>query len=447
MEWEKLLTNKRLRQAKDRKPSEDRTSFQIDYDRIIFSSAFRRLQDKTQVFPLSGSDYVRTRLTHSLEVSCVARTLGMQAGIELCSRDSLKNIHPSDLGTIAATAGLAHDLGNPPFGHSGEDAIRNWFRKSDVLKEIKPTLSEEEKKDIEYYEGNAQGFRLLTVLQMPENEGGMRLTYPTLAAFTKYPVESLLMKSNDFVSRRKFNFFQSEKKLFEEVAEGTGLVRDGEDSFCWCRHPLAFLVEAADDICYHIVDFEDGYRLGIVGFDEIHELFSEIIKSGPALNKTKKFKDNRSKVEYLRARAMHKLIDEAKDCFIENEKAILEGTFEKELISLVPSAEHLKIIKDRSIEIVYSNSRVLEIEAAGFEVANGILDLFFESALDVFNHNSNASAQSKKIMQIIPSQFRPNETSTGYLIILNILDYFSGMTDSFAVSLYKKIKGISLPGS
>ena len=446
MEWEKLLTNKRLRQPKDRKPSEDRTYFQIDYDRIIFSSAFRRLQDKTQVFPLSGSDYVRTRLTHSLEVSCVARTLGMHAGIELCGRHQFKNIHPSDLGTIAATAGLAHDLGNPPFGHSGEDAIRNWFRKSDVVREIKKNLSKEEIKDIENFEGNAQGFRLLTVLQMPENDGGMRLTYPTLAAFTKYPVDSSLMKSNDFVSRRKFNFFQSEKHFFEEVAEATGLIRDGKNKFCWCRHPLAFLIEAADDICYHIIDFEDGYRLGIVSFEEIQEMFSLIIDSAYILGKAKKYKDNHSKVEFLRAKAMQKLINEVKDCFLDNENKILAGRFEEELISVIPSAQHLKIIKDRSVEDVYSNSRVLEIEAAGFEVANGILDLFFESALDTYKNNKKASSQSKKIMQIIPNQYRPNETSTPYSIVLNILDYFSGMTDSFAVSLYKKIKGISLPG-
>jgi dGTPase len=446
MDWERLLTNKRLRQKKDRKPAEDRTSFQIDYDRIIFSSAFRRLQDKTQVFPLSGSDYVRTRLTHSLEVSCVARTLGMHAGIELCKRHKLMTIHPSDLGTIAASAGLAHDIGNPPFGHSGEDAIRHWFGKSDAVREIKKTLSEKELKDIENYEGNAQGFRLLTVLQMPENEGGMKLTYPTLAAFTKYPIESILMKSADYVSRRKFNFFQSEKLLFEEVAEATGLKRSGDGEFCWSRHPLAFLVEAADDICYHIVDFEDAYRLGIVSIDEIKELFSLIIDTPAISAKSEKFKDNRSKVEYLRAKAMHKLINEVKDCFLDNEEAILEGKFENELISIIPAAPHLKIIKGRSVETVYSNSRVLEIEAAGFEVARGILDLFFESAIDVFTHNKNASAQSKKIMQIIPRQFLPGKCSTYYSILLNILDYFSGMTDSYAVSLYKKIKGISLPG-
>lgn len=446
MYWEKLLSNKRLCQETPGNFRDDRTAFQVDYDRIVFSSAFRRLQDKTQVFPLAESDYVRTRLTHSLEVSCIARSLGINVGNEIINRHKLTDIHSSDFGTILATAALAHDLGNPPFGHSGEDAIRNWFNKSSVIKSIRKYFSRKELCDFQNYEGNAQGFRLLTVLQMPEHKGGMRLTYSTLAAFVKYPVESILIKKDGPISRKKYNFFQSEKELFKEVAENTGLIRKDKKNYSWARHPLAFLIEASDDICYHIIDFEDGYREGLLKYQEIKDLYSAII-ADERINYADQLKDERSKVEYLRAKAIQKLVEEIKESFLENESEILRGEFNSELISIIPSTPYLKRIIERSVESVYSNSRVLEIEAAGFEVANGLLELFFESVMDYYNHGRKASAQSKKIMQIIPVQFHPHHSFSYYEILMNILDYFSGMTDSYAVSLYKKLKGISLPGN
>lgn len=446
MDWNSLLSSKRLGLDEQRNARMERTSFQIDYDRIVFSSAFRRLQDKTQVFPLAESDYVRTRLTHSMEVSCVARSLGMRIGLALCEKYQLENTHPSDVGTILATAALAHDLGNPPFGHSGEDAIRHWFEVSPVMNKYKSEMLPEEQNDIQKFDGNAQGFRLLTVLQMPENKGGMQLSYATLGSFVKYPVQSTMMGKSESVRTKKFNFFQSEKELMKEVAEGAGLLPVAYEGYSWVRHPLVFAVEASDDICYRIVDFEDGFRLGLVSYEEIKSLFMEIVQSDETELHLSRINDNHNRVEYLRAKAMQKLIDETAACFIEKEPEMLAGTIDKPLLDYLPSGEALKKLKRRAYEDVYSDKRVIEIEAAGFEVAHGLLDLFLQSCMERARQPERISPQSKKIMQIIPRQFHPQQGATVYQIVQNIIDYFSGMTDSYAVSLFKKLKGISLPG-
>ena len=379
MEWHKLLSNQRLGKNETGDANVDRTSYQVDYDRIVFSSAFRRLQDKTQVFPLAQSDYVRTRLTHSMEVSCIARTLGIKVGNELLRLKKVEDIHASDFGTILATAALAHDLGNPPFGHSGEDAIRNWFENSAVAAKVKERLSRAEYSDIKNYEGNAQGFRLLSVLEMPDNVGGMQLTYATLASFVKYPIESPLLRTSKSICRKKFNFFQSEKELFREIAEGVGLIRTDDKLYSWCRHPLVFLVEAADDICYRIVDFEDGFRLGLVSYEEIRSLFLSIIDDKEVVTVLEGLKEKRRQIEYLRAKALNRLVGEITDVFIEREAELLSGTFERSLISDMPSFAALKKLQDRAIEDVYSARSVIEIEVAGFEVASGLLDLFVSS--------------------------------------------------------------------
>lgn len=446
MNWNDLLSSKRLGLDEHKNATMERTSFQIDYDRIVFSSAFRRLQDKTQVFPLAESDYVRTRLTHSMEVSCVARSLGIRIGLALCEKYKIEHTHPSDVGTILATAALAHDLGNPPFGHSGEDAIRHWFDVSPVMKQYLSDLTHAEQTDIQKFDGNAQGFRLLTVLQMPENPGGMQLSYATLGSFVKYPVESSQMRTDDTARKKKFNFFQSEKELMREVAEGTGLLPVPMEGYSWVRHPLVYAVEASDDICYRIVDFEDGFRLGLVSYEEVKSLFMEIIQSDEAEHHLARINDNHNRVEYLRAKAMQKLIDETTECFTGKEEELLEGKVDQSLIHYLPSGPVLKKLKKRAYEDVYSDKRVIEIEAAGFEVASGLLDLFMQSCMEMAIKKEKISPQSKKIMQIIPRQFHPQPGASVYQIVQNIIDYFSGMTDSYAVSLFKKLKGISLPG-
>ena len=447
MSWKQLLSSQRLGKDQKKKSEDGRSPFQQDYDRIVFSSAFRRLQDKTQVFPLASSDYVRTRLTHSLEASCVARSLGNLAGVHICKHHKVDNIVSSDIGAILAAAALAHDIGNPPLGHSGEDSIRHWFANSRVAASFKKThkmqLTKAQLADITHYEGNAQGFRVLTRLQMPDNPGGMQLTSATLAAFVKYPVESSCVGQKKIPFSKKFNFFQSEKEYFAMVAANTGLIRLSSDG-AWARHPLAFLVEAADDICYTIVDFEDGHSLKQITYAEIKDLFIKII-GDLDLQRLSEMSDNQRRVEFLRACCLGTLIKQLNECFIEHETDILCGTLTKSLTELIPAAETLKKIKTRSVNDVYQYRPSVEIEVAGFELTSGLLDVFVESIEEYSAKRNNASPRSRKLLCLLPDQFKKTDADP-YQRLLGILDFICGMTDSYAVSLYKKIKGISLPG-
>jgi dGTPase len=448
MDWDQLLTSQRLGDKGSGGWKSRRSPFQIDYDRIIFASAFRRLQDKTQVVPLAENDYVRTRLTHSLETSSIGRSLGARAGETICKSLKSSDLHPSDIGAIVAAACLAHDIGNPPFGHSGEDAIRDWFRSSDVAAALKPKLNAGQKRDIEDYEGNAQGLRLLTQLEMPDRDGGMRLTCATLAAFAKYPCSSIAAggKKGD-ASNRKFNFFWSEKEIFKDIAETVGLIPDRTMPDRWCRHPLAFLVEAADDITYRLIDLEDGFRLGLVTLKRTEELFNGI--AGGKVNWTRaKEMSPPSRVEYFRARAFGKLVEEVSNRFLENEKEYLRGSHDRSLVDEIPSHKILKELVDELRSNLYTDRRVLEIEAAGFEVARGILNELVRSASDWQDKGTSCSKRSEKILQLVPPEFfsEKDRTCDKYTLIMKMLDYYCSMTDSSAVSMFKKIRGISLPG-
>ena len=277
MEWKQLLSPHRVGSSKPGVITQDRSPFQRDFDRIVFSGAFRRLQDKTQVFPLVKTDYVRTRLTHSLETSSVGRSLGTAVGVEICKNFDTAGAQPSDIGAAVAAAALAHDIGNPPLGHAGEEAIRYWFTHSPVACAMRDVMNEDEAADIERYEGNAQGFRVLTRLEMPDQKGGMQLTCATLAAFAKYPSASRVEVKPSGVAGKKFNFFREEQEFFAEVAEHTGMIPAGP--WAWQRHPLAYLVEAADDIAYRIVDFEDGQRLGLIDYQELERVLTSELGS------------------------------------------------------------------------------------------------------------------------------------------------------------------------
>ncbi len=449
MEWKKLLSHQRLGKREPGELIRGRSPFQQDYDRIIFSSAFRRLQDKTQVFPLAESDYVRTRLTHSLEASCIGRSLGTLAGVHICANHDVGGIEPSDVGAIVAAAALAHDIGNPPLGHSGEDAIREWFRQSPVAGALKGEFSPGQRADIDRYEGNAQGFRVLARLQMPDNEGGMQLTCATLGAFVKYPVESTVKKQPGCFSK-KFNFFQADKALFEMVADNTGLLSMGGDQIIRARHPLAFLVEAADDICYTIIDFEDGHSLGIIPYADLEEAFMRIIGNDYSRTKAAGMREPQRKAEFLRAMALNTMVGQLCDCFIANEEAILRGELTRSLTDMIPAAAALDAIKKRSADDVYNYRRAIEIEIAGYELAAGLLDVFVKSVNDCAANGKEATGHSKKICRLLPEKFyredEPAWCRDPYIRLLNVLDFICGMTDSYAVSLYKKIKGISLPG-
>lgn len=317
MEWQNLLSDFRFGERKI-SPNPNRPPWQYDFDRIIFSSAFRRLQDKTQVFPLSSSDYVRTRLTHSLEVTVVGRSLGDRIGLFLHEQGVLEDAHYSKIGQIVAAATLAHDIGNPPFGHSGEDAIQSWFENSPTIKAHLSELKDTEKSDFLNYEGNAQGFRVLTRLQMHRDQGGMRLTAATLAAFTKYPVQAPHLnepRKHKGISTKKFGFFQSEKEIFETVAEKTGLIRRRDEPNCWCRHPLAFIVEAADDISYRLVDLEDAFRLGLISYQEIEDIVTHGLVYKNYIQRIRKEPDNVVRVDMIRSISIGTAITQVVEAF------------------------------------------------------------------------------------------------------------------------------------
>jgi len=450
LNWQKLLSDTQLgteNTSQTGKP-DGRSQFQKDFDRIVFSPAFRRLQDKTQVFPLPESDFVHTRLTHSLEVSVVGRSLGNLVGEQIVNRHSelKKDYTQFHFGEIVAAACLAHDIGNPPFGHSGEDAISEYFRSGNAKKFENIITDKNKWNDLIKFEGNAQGFRIITKLQNPKVNGGLRLTHATLAALTKYPKESLTDNSaSQKKIYKKFGFFQSEKDIFQNIAEHTGLKKFNPSENFWCRHPLSFLVEAADDICYRIMDLEDGFSLGLVSFRETEELLNNLIRVD--IVKDYNERDESDRIGYLRAKSINELIKELAQVFLDNEDDILNAKLEDELISLIPGANGLEEIEKLSIEIIYRHRSVVEREAAGYEVLSGLLDSF----ITAFNEwlNGNVSLKNRTTVNLLPKRIlnSSNKETEIYERMLMIIDFVSGMTDSFAISLFRKIKGISLPGS
>ncbi|WP_276498538.1 dGTP triphosphohydrolase [Pontibacter litorisediminis] len=454
LNWDKLISKKRF-ETNDRKYTSDesvRGEFQRDYDRIVFSSAFRRLQNKTQVMPMPESDFVHTRLTHSLEASVVGRSLGRIVGKSILERHPQlaqeKNIQEADFGDVVAAACLAHDIGNPPFGHSGEDAISAYFL-SDEAQAYLQNLTAAEKADLRNYEGNAAGFRVLTYTypahcQLPDgvSHSGLSLTYTTLATFTKYPKESLpKVAGTKNTSEKKYGFFQTEKGWFNTIAQELGLLKKGQDGeVFYHRHPLAFLVEAADDICYRIIDFEDGLKLGLVPQEQGMDLLRQILNDDPNRKSSLTFYDWKEEIGYLRARIINKLIEETTAIFLQHEEEILAGTYDKPLINEVSSKPVLDEIKDLSIKLIYQNRPVLEIEAAGFEVLGGLLDAGIKA---VFRPESK---HHRKLGALIPPHYLqlPDE-ATEYERIIHICDFVTSLTDQAALGLYRKIKGIELP--
>jgi dGTPase len=448
MDWNRLLSRVRLGLSRQHPDSEARTDFQRDFDRIVFSSAFRRLQDKTQVFPLSQSDYVRTRLTHSLEVSSVGRSLGTMVGDSVIKRHDLKGVYPQDFGAVVAAACLAHDIGNPPFGHAGEDAIRLWFTTSTTGRTVLEQLTEPQRQDFLRFEGNAQGFRIITRLQSPDNPGGMQLTCATLGAFTKYPrASSLPTDPPPGIAFKKFGFYQDDGDLFAETAIQLGLepVLPG----AWSRHPLAYLVEAADDICYRIIDVEDAFRLQQLRFEDVRDLLLPLTgEPDRAQRKMGHITRPKERIEYLRAKAIGAIIEQVHQCFMENEDQILAGAFSEELLDAIPAAEAMRALKACGENQVYVSKPVVEVEAAGFEVLGGLLEAFVTTVNNIAEHGPNASSKSRMLIHLIPEPFAgPGRQPIAdlYRRVLAITDFVSGMTDSYAVSLFKKLTGISLP--
>jgi dGTPase len=448
--WPQLLCADQLGRSKPAQREPGRSNFQRDSDRIIFSSAFRRLQDKTQVFPLAENDFARTRLTHSLEVGSVGRSLGTRAGAEICTRHNLHELgmHPSDFGEIVHAACLGHDLGNPPFGHSGEDAIQHWFKSdSPHAKRAREGLSAAEIADVERYEGNAQGFRILTRLQMPDNKGGLQLTFATLGAFTKYPHASQIAPvEHQGTSLKKFGFFQTEREHFKAIADQCGLIRRGPE--CWARHPLVFLVEAADDVCYRLVDFEDGVRLGHLTYEEVRDAFCNILPAHRQPRDLTTMSSKKAAIEMMRAMAIGECLSQCANLFLQKEAEILEGTFDAPLVDAIPAAAALKEIQKRSRETIYATDRGVQIEIAGYEVLGGLLDIFVSAINDLAEKGDGAAHRSHKLARQLPAEcIRAARESGPYERLMRLLDFVSGMTDRFAVTLFRRVTGIALPGA
>lgn len=449
MSWLSLMSGRRLgRLAEEVELGGPRSPFQRDYDRVLFSSAFRRLQDKTQVFPLAKNDYVRTRLTHSLEVSSVGRSLGVMVGDELLKKYPdirAAGLQASDFGTVVVAACLAHDIGNPPFGHAGESAIQDWFRspEGDSRYVSGRGMNEVCREDLRSFEGNAQGFRILTRLQFPSQDGGMQLSAAVLGAFAKYPRRSVVdLPATGGISGKKFGFFHADEESFRQVAEALEL--PGKANGAWYRHPLAFLMEAADDICYRVMDVEDGFRTGCLHFDEVRRLFEGVLDE-PSLRRLDGIPSNKHKVEYLRAKAIDLAIREIVAVFLEREEAMLTGAFDDDLMSHVAHAAEFRAFKDLAREKVYSARAVVEVEACGYKVLGGLLDAFLAAVDDYASGGGkNASPKSKTMLRLLP-EGSVREDLDFYERALVATDAVSGMTDSFALTMYQRIHGISLP--
>ncbi len=445
MHWEQLLslkrfgdTHKRLRKEQD----ETRLGFEVDYDRIIFSSAFRSLQDKTQVIPLSKTDFVHTRLTHSLEVSVVGRSLGRITGKKILEKyphlNTIHGYHFNDFGAIVAAAALAHDIGNPPFGHSGEKAIGAYF-KSEKGAQIKELLTEKQYQDLIDFEGNANGFKILTESREGIS-GGLRLSYATLGAFMKYPKESLPKKPTKAIADKKFGFFQSEKDFFLEVTSELGLIKTGkENNIAFCRHPLAYLVEAADDICYTIIDFEDGINMGLVQEDYALEYLIKLVENTINKEKYNQLKTREDRISYLRALAINTLIEEASRIFIKNEEAIVNGKFDTSLLERSKYKAQIEDIISLSVNKIYRSKDVIEKEISGYAIIGKLLDVYGNAILRKFDNSD--TFYDTLVLRLIPEKYS-NLNASLYRNILSICCFIASLTDGRVVELYRKISGL-----
>ncbi len=445
MNWEQLLslkrqgdTSKRLRKEQD----DTRLGFEVDYDRIIFSAAFRSLQDKTQVIPLSKTDFVHTRLTHSLEVSVVGRSIGRLVGKKIIEKypylQEVHGFHMNDFGAIVAAASLAHDIGNPPFGHSGEKAIGEYFSIGNG-KQYKELLSDKQWQDLIDFEGNANGFSVLTASR-PGIEGGLRISYATLGAFMKYPKESLPKKPTKNIADKKYGFFQSDKEFFQDVATELGMIsnKTGND-VGFERHPLAYLVEAADDICYTIIDFEDGINLGLVSEDYALEYLIKLVKDTIDTAKYKTLTTREDRISYLRALAIGNLINDAVRVFIENEELILQGKFPFALTDKSKYKAQMDDIIKLSVKNIYQSREVIEKELKGYQIINTLLDKFITAYNN--QYDGKMTSYDKLLLKILPEKHHV-EKATLYDRLLHICHFISLLTDGNALLYYQNIVGI-----
>ncbi|MEC8547373.1 MAG: dNTP triphosphohydrolase [Bacteroidota bacterium] len=437
MNWDNLLKLRRFGDLKDRPrlaQNDTRLGFEVDYDRIVFSSAFRSLQDKTQIIPFSKTDFVHTRLTHSLEVSVVGRSLGRMAGKNILQkypnlRDNL-GYQINDFGAIVAAASLAHDIGNPPFGHSGEKAIGHYFSHGNGSR-YKNELTDKQYKDLCHFEGNANGFKILTESKAG-TPGGLRLSFATLGAFIKYPKASLPFQPTSHVAHKKFGYFQAQETFFNELTNELNL----NDKKMVYRHPLAYLVEAADDICYTIIDFEDGIHLGWIEEEYALEYLIKLVRDGIDTLKYSKLQNKKQRLSYLRSLAINSLIKDAVSIFQENETQILEGSFTDALMERSQYKAQITDIINISIDKVYKSEEVVQKEILGYKVISSLLEAFVSAAANSFNKNTNT--YDELLLELIPEdELIPADNL--YKTLLNATCYVASLTDGKAMLLAEKI--------
>ena len=444
MNWQQLISNKRLGQEhRHTERHDDRTEFKRDYDRLIFSAPFRRLQNKTQVFPLPGSVFVHNRLTHSLEVASVGMSLGSDVAQRITSkkRPELRGTQFEQIGQIVATACLAHDLGNPPFGHSGEKAIQTFFTEG-AGSMLKSSVSSAFWDDITHFEGNANAFRLLTHQFKGRRAGGFVMTYSTLASIVKYPHAS---SASD--KKKKFGFFQSEQPYYQRIADEMGIIRlskEGEP-LRYARHPLVYLVEAADDICYEIMDLEDAHKLKILSYEETQDLllgFFDEENQQKILSRItdEELQDPNEKVVYMRACVIGKLENECANAFLAHEDEILSGTLQGSLIDHISECqrEAYRRCAKLSVERIYRSRPVLDVELSGYKIMATLMEQMTEAVMHPDRY------YSQQLIDRVSSQYDISASDLETRLMA-VIDYIAGMTDVYALDVYQKINGISLP--
>ncbi|MCK9237612.1 MAG: deoxyguanosinetriphosphate triphosphohydrolase [Thiopseudomonas sp.] len=438
MDWHSLLTRERLGKLTHSAEEIARSPFHKDHDRVIFSGAFRRLGRKTQVHPVSSNDLIHTRLTHSLEVSCVGRSLGMLVAEML--REQMPNwSEPSDLGMIVQSACLAHDIGNPPFGHSGEDAVRHWFR--DALERgWLDSMSSAEQADFLNFEGNAQGFRVLTQLEYHQFDGGMRLTYATMGAFLKYPwtAQQISQTGN---KAQKFGCYQSELAILESIAEKLGLPQLGPQR--WARHPLVYLVEAADDICYGLIDLEDGIEMNLLDYSEVEELLLNLVGDDlPETYRQLGINDSRRrKLAILRGKAIEHLTQAAAHTFVQNQTQLLKGQLQGDLVEHMqdPAKSCILNAKQLARERIFQDKRKTLHEIGAYTTLETLLEAFCGAVVE-FHSGRALSFKNRRIFDLLGNS-APQAHWSLYQSFLRIIDYIGGMTDNYASHMAKEMTG------
>lgn len=453
MNWSTCYTRERYGYSTEQRGF-SRTDYQRDYDRLIFSTAFRRLQNKTQVFPLPGSrNFVHNRLTHSLETASVGRSIASIVGQEiahLIEDKASKEFYLYNLSEVVAAGCIAHDVGNPAFGHSGEKAISAYFIENHDEKiggsTLRALFSDEEWCDVTNFEGNANALRILTHHYEGKLAGGMNLTYTTLASILKYPCSSSATDKKA-LHTKKYGYFQDDKETFVAIAEKLGMIRASEDPLVYHRHPFVFLVEAADDICYRIIDWEDAHRIGILQRKDVEEKLLQLLKEMGGQDEIVKISsrleeltDDNEAMAYLRAKTINGLVQRCARVFLDNQEKILAGTFEYSLMDLATAdLPSINSIARVSVDKIYNHPSVVEVEIAGYRVMSGLLEIFIPAIL-----SDRPTTIMKKTKTLIPTQYIKSSASSPYERVMGIVDFIAGMTDDYAMDLYRTCMGIEI---